>query len=656
MGLSHPVLLRCHCVGCRARQAGASPMEARAASRRQWGYCHKRLATPWGSVVAVCSCSLRAAWSLSFFLVFAVVLLFMLASVVAIVCAGIAITTGLVPIAPADLLTSFHPSSWLSAAFAFAAITIIMLVGPQLLFNRLSQALHDQARQAEALEDSERRFRELAELLPETVFETDLSLRFTFVNRNGLETMGYEGDFDARSLTIADVLAPEDIERGMGVIQREFEGAMIDAQEYALVRNDGSRFPALIKTNVIVRGGQPVGLRGVMFDISKQKMLERELAQANKMQAVGTLAGGVAHDFNNLLTGIQGRATLARRAKTPEAAAEHLETIDACVKSAAELTSQLLGFARGGRYNVEPTDLNELIERAVVLFSRTRKQILIRLQLAPSPVVCRIDRGQVEQVLLNLLVNAQQAMDEGGEVVVRTRLTEVQAGDDWSMCVPPGPFAVLEVEDTGIGMDDETLGRVFEPFFTTKQPGTGLGLASVYGIVRNHHGHVHAESQPGRGSVFTVLLPSTNEKPTCPSSHPGAVLSGNETILVVDDEPVVLEVAAELLAQAGYAVDKASSGEEAVARLTARRHDIALVVLDIVMPGENVADVVASLRRARDACPILLSSGYSLGDEASRLMEDGRCEGFIQKPYSLELLSKKVRSVLDSSHRAKGSS
>lgn len=574
--------------------------------------------------------------------------LFMVGSLVILAVAGLVIVTGILPIPDSELLTSFRPWSWLVAATAFTATTIIMLVGPQLMLNRLAQSLADQAKQAQALEDSERRFRELAELLPETVFETDLSLRFTFVNRNGLEKMGYDEGFDVHALSVADILTPEDLERGMGIIQREIQGEKIEAQEYTVLQKNGSTLPALVKTNVIVRGGQPVGLRGVMFDISKQKELERDLVQASKMQAVGTLAGGIAHDFNNLLTGIQGRATLARRAKTLTHAAEHLDTIDACVKSAADLTSQLLGFARGGRYHVEPTDLNELIGRAVVLFSRTHKQVRIGLELASDPVVCRIDRGQVEQVLLNLLVNAQQAMPGGGDLRIRTRQTQVLPGDDWCSRVIPGTYAVLEVEDTGTGMDAETLARIFEPFFTTKEPGTGLGLASAYGIIRNHRGHIHAHSEPGKGSLFTVLLPSTNEKPTRPPVAPTAVVSGSETILVVDDEAVVLDVAAELLEQAGYTVEKAASGQEAVARLRERRDTIGLVVLDMVMPGERAREIVASLRQAHGDCRILLSSGYSQGDEANSLIQEG-CLGFIEKPYTLTVLSTKVREALDGS-------
>jgi PAS domain S-box-containing protein len=575
-------------------------------------------------------------------------LLFMLGSLGIMAAAGFFIATGILPIPDAELLTSYHPWSWLVAASAFTATTIIMLVGPQLMLNRLARSLAEQAKQAQALEESERRFRDLAELLPETVFETDLSLRFTFVNRNGLETMGYDEGFDVRALSVADILSPEDLERGMGIIQRELQGEKIEAQEYTVLRKDGSMLPALVKTNVIVRAGQPVGLRGVMFDVSRQKELERDMVQASKMQAVGTLAGGIAHDFNNLLTGIQGRATLAKRAKTQAQATEHLDTIEACVKSAADLTRQLLGFARGGRYHVVPTDLNELIGRAVTLFSRAHKHIRIGLELTSARVVCRVDRGQIEQVLLNLLVNAQQAMPGGGDIVIRTLQTEVQAGDDGCSRVIPGNYAVLEVEDTGTGMDAQTLARIFEPFFTTKRPGTGLGLASAYGIIQNHRGLIRASSKPGKGSRFTVLLPSTNDEPTRPPDGPTVVVPGTETILLVDDEAVVLDVAAELLEQAGYTVEKAGSGEQAVARMRERQDAIGLVVLDMIMPGESVSEIVASLRRAHGGCRILLSSGYSRGDDANRLIEQG-CLGFIEKPYTLTALSTKVREALDGS-------
>ncbi len=596
-------------------------------------------------------------------------LAFMGLSVVALGAVGMAWVCEWLPIGNAPAVNSSSASAWLGTTLVFVAISIVMMLGLRLMIDRFARLLREQARQArdlteandrlrsevasreraqEALEQSEARFRELARLLPETVFETDMQMRFTFVNQAGIEAFGYEEDFDFRTVSVADLLDPEDLARGMDIIQREIAGERIPAQEYRFVRADGTTFPGLVKTNVIRRGAEPLGLRGLLFDISKQKDLEQEFAQASKMRAVGTLAGGVAHDFNNILTGIQGRATLARRARSPAEVGEHLDTIEQCVQSAASLTRQLLGFARGGHYEVAPTDLNGIAHKAIDLVSRARKDIRVRLELSDAPCVSVVDAGQVEQVLLNLLVNAQQAMPVGGDLTVASEVREVQAEESLSASVKPGRYVVLRVRDTGEGMDAETLARVFEPFFSTKHAdaGTGLGLASAYGIVRNHEGIIHAYSEPGRGAEFSVFLPESAEPLASARTTSCSVEPGRECILVVDDEPVVLDVAGQMLEQAGYRVLRADSGVEGVRRVGANGDEIALVLLDMVMPGRTTTEVVQALKASGPSCRILLSSGYSQGNEATRLLEDG-CHGFIQKPYTQAVLTRKVRAVLD---------
>jgi len=397
------------------------------------------------------------------------------------------------------------------------------------------------------------------------------------------------------------------------------------------------------------RSGEISGVVEFVRNITDKKELEANLQQAQKMEAIGTLAGGIAHDFNNLLMGIQGRISLiTSELETSPMLMDHLEGIEEYVKSATALTRQLLGLAQEGKYQVKPADINHIVHRSARMFSRTKKEIRIVEDLHPEQLPAEVDSQQIEQVLLNLYLNAWQAMPSGGDLVLKTRNIVLEPGDAQLHGVGPGPYVKVSVIDAGTGMEEEILPRIFDPFFTTKERGrgTGLGLASAYGIIKNHGGFMDVASEPGSGSTFDFFLPASNRAIVPEPSRIQPYAGGSETILLVDDEEMILEVAQPMLEKLGYTVRVASSGSEALAIFSRDGEEIDLVILDLVMPGMAGGEAFDRIRELDSVVPVLLSSGYSIDGQAAAILERG-CNGFIQKPFTMERLSRKVRSVLD---------
>ena len=397
----------------------------------------------------------------------------------------------------------------------------------------------------------------------------------------------------------------------------------------------------------IVWEGKPATLNFVR-DITEKKKLEVQYLQAQKMEAVGTLAGGVAHDFNNLLMGIQGHASLMLLDLSPQDLHYNmLKTIEEQVKSGADLTWQLLSFARGGKFEAKPADLNALLKKTSTLFGRTKKEISIHSRFQPDLWPVELDRGQIEQVLLNLYVNAWQAMPGGGSLFLET--TNVILDEEYRkpFAVKPGNYAKISVTDTGSGMDEKTLKRIFEPFFTTKEMGrgTGLGLATAYGIIKGHGGIINAYSEKGHGTTFTIYLPASEKKVEKEKSAQSQLLRGEETILLVDDEEVILTVNRMVLEKLGYRVFSAQSGQEAIEVFRAQKEAIDLVILDMIMPGLEGGKVFEILKDLQPEVKVILSSGYSINHEVTAMMERG-CRAFIQKPFDIGVFSKKIRDVL----------
>jgi CheY-like chemotaxis protein len=370
------------------------------------------------------------------------------------------------------------------------------------------------------------------------------------------------------------------------------------------------------------------------------------------MEALGTLAGGIAHDFNNLLMGIQGRISMMLiNIDSSHLHYRDLKDIEEIIGSGADLTKQLLGFSRGGRYEVRATDLNRLIKHTFDLFGRMKKHIRIQRRFQRDLWAAEVDRGQFEQVLLNLFLNASEAMPEGGTLSLCTRNALLDKEFTEPHRVPAGRFVHVSVADTGIGMGDETLRRIFEPFFTTKgmARGTGLGLASAYGIIQNHGGIIKVSSKLGAGTTFDIYLPASERAiDTEPASSPEPVIKGKETILLVDDEPKVLDICERFLRSLDYSVLTAKNGQEALETYEKNKPNVDIVVIDMIMPGMNGRELFEQLKAKDPSLRALVSTGYSLEGEVSDLMAQG-CKGYIQKPFSIRVLAKEIRRILDGS-------
>jgi PAS domain S-box-containing protein len=381
----------------------------------------------------------------------------------------------------------------------------------------------------------------------------------------------------------------------------------------------------------------------------ERKKLTAQLQQAQKMEAIGTLAGGIAHDFNNLLMAIQGNISLLLFEM--EAAHPHqriLVNIENLIRSGADLTSKLLGYARRGKYESRPMALNELVKETSETFGRMRKDITIHQDLAAGLKRIVADRGQLEQVLLNLFVNAADAMPAGGKLSLKTRNVSHLEIPSGGYAIKPGPYVLLTVADTGVGMAPKTIARIFDPFFTTKKMGrgTGLGLASAYGIVKGHNGYIEVESEPGSGTTFSVFLPATDQGVADGAAPSWKAAAGSGTILLVDDEQAVLEVTAQMIERLGYQVTQARSGREAIERFREKPDGYSLVILDMIMPEMGGGEVFDQLKRIQPQVKVLLASGFSMQGQASEIMNRG-CIGFIQKPFTLQDLSVRLQGILN---------
>jgi PAS domain S-box-containing protein len=373
--------------------------------------------------------------------------------------------------------------------------------------------ISERKRVEDALLESQERFRELAELLPETIFEMDLQGSLLFVNRKGFDLFGYSRQDLEAGLNAFDMLPLEEHPRARRNIQRVLEGERIGLTEYRMLKKDGSIFPVALRSSAKIREGRAVGLRGIVIDMTETKKLEAQLRQAAKMEAVGTLAGGIAHDFNNLLQAIQGYAELLIL-KRGEGGVEYRELKEICgaARRGGDLTRQLLTFSRKTESRLQPVNLNRALMAVKSLLERTiPRNIRIDLHLGEGLPEVHADASQLEQVLMNLALNARDAMPDGGTLTIETRAFALDA-DSWRAMpdLAPGRYVQLIVADTGHGMDGATLEHIFDPFFTTKAvgKGTGLGLAMVYGIVHGHHGRILCRSEPGHGTTFEILMPA----------------------------------------------------------------------------------------------------------------------------------------------------
>jgi len=557
-----------------------------------------------------------------------------------------------------------QPAPWWSIRHLFmiialmAAVVMVFGIWTSML-NR--QVTHKTKIIREGLERetaARERYQELFDNATDMVFTCDAEGRFLSMNKAG-RTMIEVGPNEALNTSLGQILAPEYMALARQILRRTNQEGQ-GTYEVEILTKDKGRLNLELATRLVQRKGQPVEIEGIGRNTTRRRRLEAQLRQAQKMEAVGRLAGGVAHDFNNLLTVISGFGQLVLgRLDRADPKCQHMAEILKASDRAAALTQQLLAFSRQQVLQPQVLDLNVTMANTASLLRRTLGED-IELSIIPGHSLGRVkaDPGEIDRAIMNLAVNARDAMPHGGTLTIRTdnvSLDESYARLHYS--VPPGEYVQLSVTDTGCGMDAETQRHLFEPFFTTKDPGkgTGLGLATVHGIVKQSGGHITVYSEVGHGTCFKIYFPRVDEV-TKPSPEPGALeehRGGTETILLVEDEAMVRDLAQEVLKDVGYTVIAVDRPDEALEISEQNKGPIDLVLTDVVMPGMSGPELVKRLKPKRPDIKVLYVSGYA----ADALVRHGlphSKSAFLQKPFAPAALVRKVREVLTKAgeHRA----
>lgn len=507
-----------------------------------------------------------------------------------------------------------------------------------------------------ALRESEDRYSTLFNSASDAIFICDFTGRFLEVNEAACERLGFTQE-ELLQMRCEDIEAPE----YAGLLSRRLDelrehGHIVFETEH--LTKEGEKVPVEVSARIIEHAGTPAVLT-IARDITERKAAEKEkekleeqLVHSQKMEAIGRLAGGIAHDFNNLLTTILGHADLVlTSAEGSEPLLEDVQAIKKAGERAASLVRQLLAFSRKQVLQPAVLDLNSVvIDMEKMLRRLIGEDIELETVLKPGLHQVKVDPGQIEQIIMNLAVNARDAMPQGGKLTVET--ANVELSEDYTRRRPmmrPGPYVMLVLSDTGIGMEAETLSHVFEPFFTTKElgKGTGLGLATVYGIVKQSGGYIWVYSEPGEGTTFKIYLPSVQEgEEAVRKPHESSGKGGDETVLVVEDDDMLRNMARNILKRYGYRVLEAQDAETALEASRGHEGPIHLLLTDVVMPGISGRELAERLQSERPAARVLFMSGYT--DEA--VVHHGVLESgisFVQKPFSPDVLARKVREVLD---------
>ena len=503
--------------------------------------------------------------------------------------------------------------------------------------------LTEQKKAAKLLEESEERFRTLADLLPEAVFEVDSQMMLTYGNQRAFELYGYTEEEFPAGLNGLTMFAPEEHERVLQNITAQYRGEKNHSTEYLAMKKDGTVFPALFHVSPIVKDGKPAGLRGVAIDLTELRQAEEEILKLRKLESVGILAGGIAHDFNNLLAGLFGNIEMAKRFLAEEDKAyKYLQSAGMSMERATSLTQQLLTFAKGGDPIKDVLFLPGMIEE-IARFSLRGSNVKLQLDIPENLWAVDADKGQLSQVISNLVINAKQAMPEGGVVTISAENLETAAGKS----------VKILLRDQGIGISPQDLDKIFDPYFSTKQRGSGLGLASCYSIITKHNGKIEVSSELNRGTTFTIILPATTEdkKPRVddPETEPVGENNIVARILVLDDEEMLQQMSGTMLEEMGHQVGYASHGGEAVDKYRAAQEQGAgydVVICDLTIPGGMGGQAAAQeILRSDPQAKLIVSSGYATDSVMANYAEYGFC-GRVAKPYLFEELQKVIQQVL----------
>ncbi|MCP4113142.1 MAG: response regulator [Desulfobacteraceae bacterium] len=514
----------------------------------------------------------------------------------------------------------------------------------------LQAEITERKRAEEELRNSEEKSRAILRAIPDVIF------RFredgVFLSFEGASENLYVEPEEFLGRKPHDILPPEIAELTVLSIENALDSGELQVYEYQLpIKGEPRHFESRMVPNK--KNETLCIIRDITMhkraEIEKEK-LQTQLQHALRMESIGTLAGGVAHNFNNLLMSILGNASLLLMTIEPEHPHyEKLKKIEEYVQKGAELTNQITGFARGGKYEVRPANLNNIVRKSSEMFGHTRKEINICTEYQKNVWTVEADHGQIEQALLNLYVNAWQAMPRGGDLYIQTENVILTDFYVKPYEAAPGKYVKVSVSDTGEGMDKVIIHRIFDPFFTTRDSGkgTGLGLASVYGIIKNHRGIINVYSEPDEGTIFNIFIPASDQSAVKNKKLLDDVLKGDETLLLVDDEERIVSVGVQILEKLGYTALIARSGKEALEIYSKEQDRIDLIVLDMVMPEMGGGECYDRLKQINPDVKIVLSSGYSVKSQAKEIMDKG-CDGFIQKPFSIIALSHKLRDILDS--------
>jgi two-component system, cell cycle sensor histidine kinase and response regulator CckA len=500
-----------------------------------------------------------------------------------------------------------------------------------------------------ALRKSEEKFRTLIDQATDSMFLSDLNGDVVEVNQQACLSLGYTRN-ELLEKNLID-LDPQFEEAGhANIVWDKLTPGQTETIESVHRRKDGSLFPVEINARQIEMNGEKVIL-GVVRDITERKQSEERLFQAQKMDSIGNLAAGVAHDFNNMLGGIMGYASLLLSKEVDQQKKSSIEAIIRAAERASELTQKLLAFGRKGKHLVQPIDMNEAVYEVYGLLERSvDKRIEFENNLDRELFTIDGDPSQMHQVLMNLCVNASHSMPEGGVLTTSTKNVTLNEADiyRWPDLIP-GDYVQLTVSDTGHGMEEQVRRRVFEPFFSTKKDGdvkgTGLGLATVYGIVKNHGGSVEIASEVGKGTCAMIMLPRGKKQVELKVARTEKPEHGHGLILVVDDEEIVRQMVKDMLESLGYEVLTAQDGEEGVRLYAEQQKDINGVILDLKMPKLDGREAFVRLKQIDPDIRALLSTGYGLNEEVQSVLDEGVL-GLVYKPYRLQELSDSIKKLL----------
>lgn len=520
-------------------------------------------------------------------------------------------------------------------------------------FQAIARDITDRKRAEAALVESEMRYKDLFDHATDGIYTHDLQGNYTSGNDAAIRMLGYSRE-ELLKMSFKDIVDPEYLSMVEENLRKKIQNGMDTTGPYeVLVRSkDGTPLWLEVTSRVITKDGKPVAVHGTARDVTERKRLEERLLQAAKMEAIGTLAGGLAHDFNNLLQIVLGYSDLIAIDKgKQEKDYQRAKLIHDAAMRGRDLVNRILTFSRRVETKPRPIDLNHELNQVDNLLRRTiPKMIAIELRLADNLHAIGADPTQIEQILLNLAVNAAHAMPEGGRLVFETK--NVTLDEEYCRThleTKPGEYVLLTVSDTGQGMEKEILDRIFEPFFTTKDrgEGTGLGLSMVFGIVKSHEGHVTCHSKPGAGTVFKLYFPAVDMEITWDPEITMQMPSfGTETILLVDDEVAIRDLGKEVLTAVGYRVITAGTGREALDIYTKAQDEISLVILDLIMPEMGGKQCLEELLKINPTLKILIASGLSPGISTEESLASG-ARGFVSKPYNMKQLLRAVRHALD---------